>query len=137
MPLVANPNVRDPTSAPWSPVQSGPSTPAAGLAHLPTVAKFKRDNQLLGTTHASSGLFTPLEGSGSSSPSPSDIETPADRGGMEIETRAPAADNDEQPQQEETVSVLTSTTTGSSEILEAEPEVATGQPEDNDREETL
>jgi hypothetical protein len=83
-------------SAPWSPVQSGPSTPVASLAYLPAVTKFKRDNQLLGTTHTSSGLFTPLEGSGSSSPSPSDTATPEDRPGVEAETEVLVVEDDEQ-----------------------------------------
>ena len=133
MPLVANPNVRDPMSAPWSPIQSGPSTPAAGLAYLPAVTKFKRDNQLLGTSHTSSGLFTPLEGSGSSSPSPSDTATPEDRAGAEVETEVQIVENDEQPKEEQVTSVLASPVTGLPEIPEVEPEaVPTGPHEDDD-----
>jgi hypothetical protein len=123
MPLVANPNVRDPMSAPWSPVQSGPSTPVAGLAYLPAITKFKRDNQLLGTTHTSSGLFTPLEGSGSSSPSPSDTATPEDRPGMHAEMEVLVVEDDEQHPGEQATSVLASPMTVSPEIPEVEPEV--------------
>lgn len=96
MPLIANPNVRDPMSAPWSPVQSGPPTPVASLACLPAVTKFKRDNQLLDVVHSSSGLFTPLEGSGSPAPSPSDTASPEGRPGVEAETEIPVVDDDEQ-----------------------------------------
>ena len=132
MPLVANPNVRDPMSAPWSPVQSGPSTPVAGLAYLPAVTKFKRDNQLLGTPHTSSGLFTPLEGSGSSSPSPSDTATPEDRPGVHAETEAPAVEDDEQHLGDQVTSALASPMTAPPEIPEVDPEVApTGSPEDD------
>lgn len=133
MPLVANPNVRDPMSAPWSPVQSGPSTPVANIAYLPAVTKFKRDNQPLGTSHTSSGLFTPLEGSGSSSPSHSDTATPEDRVGADVETEVPVFENDEQPKEEQADSILASPMTGSPEILDVEPEaVLTGPPEDDD-----
>jgi hypothetical protein len=90
MPLIANPNVRDPMSVQWSPVQSGPPTPVAGPECLPAATKFKRDNQLLGAAHSSSGLFTPLEGSGSSSPSPSDTATPEDPPVAEVEPEIPA-----------------------------------------------
>lgn len=132
MPLVANPNVRDPMSAPWSPVQSGPSTPVAGLAYLPAVTKFKRDNQLLGTAHTSSGLFTPLEGSGSSSPSPSDTATPEDRPGVHAETEVPVVEDDEQHLGEQATSALASPMTASPEISKVEPEVVpTGSPEDD------
>ena len=102
MPLIANPNVRDPMSAPRSPDQSGPSTPITSLVYPPAVAKFKRDNQLLGVTHSSSGLFTPLEGSGSSSPSPSDTVTPEDQSGAEIEIETPVLDDDGQRREEQT-----------------------------------
>jgi len=135
MPLIANPNVRDPMSAPWSPVQSGPSTPVTGLAYLPAVTKFKRDNQLLGTAHTSSGLFTPLEGSGSSSPSPSDTGTPEDRADAEAETEVPLVEDDEQPGEEQAAWALTSPApvTGSPEVLEVEGDyVPTGPPEDDD-----
>jgi len=133
MPLIANPNVRDPMSAPWSPVQSGPSTPVAGLSYLPAVTKFKRDNQLLGTAHTNSGLFTPLEGSGSSSPSPSDTTTPEDRAGAEPETELLVVEIDEQPEEEQATSVSTSPMPSSQEILEVEPEaVPIGPPEDDD-----
>lgn len=133
MPLVANPDVRDPMSAPWSPVQSGPSTPIAGLAYLPAVTKFKRDNQLLGTAHTSSGLFTPLEGSGSSSPSPSDTTTPEDRPGVHAETEVPVVEDDEQHLEEQAASMLAPPTT-SPEIPEVETEVVpTSSSEDNGR----
>ena len=136
MPLVANPNVRDPMSAPWSPVQSGPPTPVACLSYLPAVTKFKRDNQLLGTAHTSSGLFTPLEGSGSSSPSPSDTTTPEDRTGVEVETELLVVEIDEQPKEEQATSVSPSPTPGPPGIPEVEPEVSpTGPPEDDDWEE--
>lgn len=133
MPLIANPDVRDPMSAPWSPVQSGPSTPIAGLSYLPAVTKFKRDNQLLGTVHTSSGLFTPLEGSGSSSPSSSDTTTPEDRAGAGAETELLVVEIDEQPEEERATSVPTSPMPGSHGVLEVEPEAApTGPPEDDD-----
>ena len=120
-------------SAPWSPVQSGPSTPVSGLVYLPAVTKFKRDNQLLGTTHTNSGLFTPLEGSGSSSPSPSDTATPEDRPGVGVDTEVLVAEGDEQHQEERTTSVLASPETPSPEIPEVEPEVVpTGPSEDDD-----
>lgn len=132
MPLVANPNVRDPMSAPWSPVQSGPSTPIAGLAYLPAVTKFKRDNQLPGTSHTGSGLFTPLEGSSSSSPSPSDTATPEGRPGMDVQTEV-LVDEDGEQHQEQATSVLSSPVTPSPEILEVESEaVPTGPSEDDD-----
>ena len=131
MPLIANPNVRDPMSTPWSPVQSGPSTPVASLTYLPAVAKFKRDNQLLGTVHTSSGLFTPLEGSNSSSPSPSDTTTPEDRPDAEVETKVPVVEDDEQHIEEQVTLVLASPTDGSPEVPEVEPEtVPTGPPGD-------
>ncbi|KAF9648321.1 hypothetical protein BDM02DRAFT_2279947 [Thelephora ganbajun] len=134
MPLIANPNVRDPMSAPWSPVQSGPSTPVAGVAYLHAVTKFKRDNQLLGTAHTSSGLFTPLEGSGSSSPpSPSDTATPKDRLSVEVETGVLVVDDDKQHQEEQATSALASLMSGSPEIPEVEAEaVPIGPPEDHD-----
>lgn len=132
MPLVANPNVRDPMSAPRSPVQSGPSTPVAGLAYLPAVAKFKRDNQPPGTSHTGSGLFTPLEGSGSSSPSHSDTAIP-EGAGAGVETDVPVVTNDKQLKEEQTTSMLTSSMIGSPVILEVGPEVVpTGPPEDDD-----
>jgi len=132
MPLVANPNVRDPMSAPWSPVQSGPSTPVAGLAYLPAVTKFRRDNQLLGNAHTSSGLFTPLEGSGSSSPSPIDTVTPEDRSGVDVETEAQILEDDEQHQEEQATPVPASPMTTSLEIPEVEPEdTPTGLSEDD------
>lgn len=133
MPLIANPNVRDPMSAPWSPVQSGPSTPIAGQSYLPAVAKFKRDNQLLGTAHTSSGLFTPLEGSGSSSPSPSDITTPEDRASAGVDTEVSVVEDDERPKDEQASPVSGSPIAGSPEIPEVEPEdVLAGPPEDDD-----
>jgi len=133
MPLVANPDVRDPMSAQWSPVQSGPSTPVAGLSYLPAVTKFKRDNQLLGTTHTSSGLFTPLEGSGSSSPSPSDTTTPEDRAGAVAEAEVLVVEIGEQPEEEQATSVSASPVPHSQGILEVEPEAApAGPPEDDD-----
>lgn len=133
MPLIANPNVRDPMSAPWSPVQSGPSTPIAGLSYLPAVTKFKRDNQLLGTAHTSSGLFTPLEGSGTSSPTSSDITTPEDRAGAAAETDVLVVEIDEQPEEELATSVSTSPMPGPHGIPEVELEAApTGPPEDDD-----
>jgi len=133
MPLVANPNVRDPMSAPWSPVQSGPSTPVTGLSYLPAVTKFKRDNQLLGAAHTNSGLFTPLEGSGSSSPSSSDAATPEDRAGAEVETEVLVVENDKQPKEGQATSVSASPTPGSPGILEVELEAAvTGPPEEDD-----
>jgi len=136
MPLIANPNVRDPMSAPWSPIQSGPSTPVAGLSYLPAVTKFKRDNQLLGTAHTSSGLFTPLEGSNSTSPSPSDPTTPEDRTGADIETDVVVIEIDEQPKEEQVTSVSASPVPASPGILEVEPEAPpTGPPEGDDWEE--
>ena len=132
MPLVANPNVRDPMSAPWSPVQSEPSTPVAGLAYLPAVTKFKRDNQLLGITHTNSGLFTPLEGSSSPSPSPSNTATPEDRTGAESETEVQVAEEDEQLGEEQLASVSVSPMAGSPEVPEVEAEVPTGPPESDD-----
>lgn len=132
MPLVANPDVRDPMSVPWSPVQSGPSTPIAGLAYLPAVTKFKRDNQLLGTAHTNSGLFTPLEGSGSSSPSPSDTATPEDRPGVHAEMEVSVVEDDEQHLGEQATSVLASPMTTSPKVPEVETEVVpTGSSEDN------
>ena len=123
MPLVANPNVRDPMSAPWSPVQSGPPTPVAGLMYLPAVTKFKRDNQLPGTTNDSSGLFTPLEGSGSSSPSPSDDgATPEDQLSPDAETEITVVEVDEQRLEERATLVLTSPTTTLLETTGVEPE---------------
>jgi hypothetical protein len=132
MPLIANPNFRDPMSAPWSPVQSEPSTPVAALAYLPAVTRFKRDNQLLGTAQTSSGLFTPLEGSGSSSPS--DSVTPEDRADAEVEVEEVlVVENDEEPKEGQATSVLASPMTGSPEISEVEPEaIPTGSPEDDD-----
>lgn len=121
MPLVANPNVRDPMSAPWSPVQSGPPTPVAGPAYLPAVTKFKRDNQLLGTANTNSGLFTPLEGSGSSSPSPSDGATPEELS-PSAETKITVVEEDEQHPEERATSVLASPTTALPETTEVEPE---------------
>ena len=132
MPLVANPNVRDPMSAPWSPIQSGPPTPVAGLAYLPAVTKFKRDNQLLGTAHTGSGLFTPLEGSGSSSPSPSDTTTPEVQSGANVETEAPAAEDNEQHLGEQAISILTSSITTSPGNAEVEPEVVPADPSEDD-----
>ena len=133
MPLIANPNVRDPMSAPWSPVQSGPSTPVAGLSYLPAVTKFKRDNQLLGTAHTSSGLFTPLEGSGSSSPSTSDTTTPEDRADAETETEVLVVEIDEEHEEEQDTSASASPMPGSQGILEVEREAAPiGPPEDDD-----
>lgn len=108
MPLVANPNVRDPMSAPWSPVQSGPPTPVASVAYLPAVTKFKRDNQLVGVAHSSSGLFTPLEGSGSSSPSPSDTATPEDQPGGEDQTEGPGVDGEGKDREGRATSVVVS-----------------------------
>ena len=110
-------------SAPRSPIQSGPSTPVAGLAYLPAVTKFKRDNQLLGTAHTSSGLFTPLEGSGSSSPSPSDTATPEDRPSVHAETEVPVVEDDDQHLGEQATSALASPMTTSPETPEVEPEV--------------
>lgn len=136
MPLVANPNVRDPTSATRSPVQSGPSTPVVNPAYLPAVTKFKRDNQLLGVTHSSSGLFTPLEGSGSSSPSPSDTATPEDRPNMEVETEIPVVDDDERHREGSTTSMVAPPTNGSPDIQDVESNAApTNLPEDGDWEE--
>lgn len=116
MPLIANPDVRDPMSAPWSPVQSGPSTPVAGVACLPAVTKFKRDNQLLGVPHSSSGLFTPPDGSGSSSPSPSDTATPEDRPSMEVETEMPVAGDDGRHQEGQTTPMVAPPASGSPEV---------------------
>lgn len=121
MPLVANPNVRDPMSAPWSPAQSSPPTPVASLAYLPAVTKFKRDNQLLGTANTSSGLFTPLEGSGSSSPSPSDDTTPEELD-PDVETEITVVEEDEKHPEEQATSVLASQTTTLPETAEVEPE---------------
>ena len=131
MPLVANPNVRDPMSAPWSPVQSGPSTPVVSLTYLPAVAKFKRDNQLLGTVHTSSGLFTPLEGSGSSSPSPSDTTTPENRPDVEVETDVLVVEDYELHIEEQATLVSTSPMNGSPEIPEVEPEAVPTSPSED------
>lgn len=119
MPLIANPNVRDPMSAPWSPIQSGPSTPIANLESLPIATKFKRDGQLLGVAHGS-GLFTPLEGSGSSSPSPSDTATPEDRPITEVELVVPAVDDNGRHQEVKTNSVKASPASASPEIQDVE-----------------
>ena len=109
-------------SAPWSPVQSGPPTPVAGLVYLPAVTKFKRDNQLPGTVNTGSGLFTPLEGSGSSSPSPSDDgATPEDQLSPDAETEITVAEVDEQRLEERATSVLTSPTTTPPETTETVP----------------
>ena len=133
MPLIANPNVRDPMSAPWSPVQSGPSTPVAGLSYLPAVTKFKRDNQLLGIVPTNSGLFTPLEGSGSSSPSSSDTTIPEYRAGAEARTEVLVVEIDEQPEEEQSTSASVSPVPDSRGILEVEPAATpTGPPEDDD-----
>ena len=132
MPLVANPNVRDPMSAPWSPVQSEPSTPVASLAYLPAVTKFKRGNQLPGFAHSSSGLFTPLEGSGSSSPSPSDTATPEDRPDRQVEAEGLPADDDGQHREESATRVVVRNLL---DIQGAEPEATPVSPHDGDWEE--
>lgn len=132
MPLVANPNVRDPMSAPWSPVQSEPSTPVASLLYLPAVTKFKRENQLPGVVHSSSGLFTPLEGSGSSSPSPSDTATPEDRPEGQVEAEALSADDDGQRREEPATCVVVRNLP---DIQGAEPEATPVSPHDGDWEE--
>ena len=122
-------------SAPWTPVQSGPPTPVDILACLPAVTKFKRDNQLLGVTHSSSGLFTPLDGS-SSSPSPSDTVTPEDRPGVGIETEMPVIDDDERHREGRTTSMVGSPATGSPEIKEVESSaIPAGLPKNGSREE--
>lgn len=103
-------------SAPLSPVQSGPPTPVASLAYSPAVTKFKRDNQLLGVAHSSSGLFTPLEGSGSSSPSPSDTATPEERPCVEVGAEMPVADRDRRHQEGQTNFIVASPASGSPDI---------------------
>lgn len=133
MPLVANPNVRDPMSVPRSPAQSGPSTPVGNLAYLPAVTRFKRDNQLLAAAHSNSGLFTPLEGSGSSSPSPSDTATPEDPTCAEVETEAPTVDDSGQHRKEWAASVAVSPIRDSPDVGDVEHQaIPTGPPEDDD-----
>jgi hypothetical protein len=69
MPIIAKPNVRDPTSLSHTPVpstSSQPDTPQSNVSSLPLVAaaiaNFMRDNNLsTDNVHDSSGLFTPLE----------------------------------------------------------------------------
>ena len=120
-------------SAPWSPAPSGPPTPVTSLAYLPGVTKFKRDNQLSGVTHGS-GLFTPLEGSGSSSPSPSGTMTPEDPVVAEVET---VVDDDQRYQVEERItSAVVSPTNGSSNLYGVEADVVPlGSPQGDDWEE--